>query len=139
MTIKEIAQLAGVSISTVSKIVNEKDHNINPQTRERVLKIVKEYNYTPYGMVKTLSNSKTFLLGVLLKNASKSFSIVNGILKTAQKSGYHILLLDSQNDTGQELKHLTAIWKNKILTSVFSMLHFVQTLCRLILKKLVIC
>lgn len=114
MTIKEIAQLAGVSISTVSKIVNEKDHNINPQTRERVLKIVKEYNYTPYGMVKTLSNSKTFLLGVLLKNASKSFSIVNGILETAQKSGYHILLLDSQNDTGQELKHLTALCKNKI-------------------------
>lgn len=46
MTIKEIAQLAGVSISTVSKIVNGKDANINTETRNRVLKIVKEYNYT---------------------------------------------------------------------------------------------
>ena len=45
MTIKEIASLAGVSISTVSKIVNNKDQNINPETRSRVLKIVKEYNY----------------------------------------------------------------------------------------------
>ena len=52
MTIKEIASLAGVSISTVSKIVNNKDQNINPETRRRVLTIVKEYNYTPYGMVK---------------------------------------------------------------------------------------
>ena len=43
MTIKEIAQLAGVSISTVSKIVNGKDANINTETRNRVLKIVKEY------------------------------------------------------------------------------------------------
>ena len=42
MTIREIAQLAGVSISTVSKIVNNKDANINAETRRRVLKIVKD-------------------------------------------------------------------------------------------------
>lgn len=47
MNIKEIAQLAGVSTSTVSKIVNQKDESISQETRERVLKIVKEYNYTP--------------------------------------------------------------------------------------------
>ena len=67
MTIKEIAQLAGVSISTVSKIVNDKASTISPSTKERVLKIVKEYNYTPYGMVKDTSNARTFLLGVLLR------------------------------------------------------------------------
>ena len=48
MTIKEIAALAGVSISTVSKIMNHKDASISPETRERVLRIVKEFNYTPY-------------------------------------------------------------------------------------------
>ena len=52
MTIKEIAKLAGVSISTVSKIVNNKADNINIETRNRVLKIVKEYNYTPYAQPK---------------------------------------------------------------------------------------
>ena len=54
MTIKEIAKLAGVSISTVSKIVNNKADNINIETRNRVLKIVKEYNYTPYGTAKNI-------------------------------------------------------------------------------------
>ena len=58
MTIKEIAALAGVSISTVSKIVNNKDQNIAAETRNKVLEIVKEYNYTPYGMVKNLSTAK---------------------------------------------------------------------------------
>ena len=62
MTIKEIAQIAGVSISTVSKIVNNKDENINPETRNRVLKIVKEYNYSPYSMVKNSPETKTFIL-----------------------------------------------------------------------------
>ena len=41
MTIKEIANLAGVSISTVSKVINNKAQNINPETSNRVLKIVK--------------------------------------------------------------------------------------------------
>jgi len=43
MTIKDIANIAGVSISTVSKIVNNKDQGINENTRNHVLKIVKEY------------------------------------------------------------------------------------------------
>ena len=53
MNIKEIAELAGVSPSTVSKIMNHKDETISSETRERVLKIVKEYNYTPYASAKT--------------------------------------------------------------------------------------
>ncbi len=71
MTIKEIAKLADVSVSTVSKVINDKADNINPQTRSRVLKIVKEYNFTPYGTVKSVSRAKKFMLGVLLRNASK--------------------------------------------------------------------
>ena len=47
MTIKEIAKLAGVSISTVSKIMNNKDESISAETRENVLRIAKEYNYKP--------------------------------------------------------------------------------------------
>ena len=47
MTIKEIAQLSGVSISTVSKIMNHKDEHISPETREKVLSIAKEYTILP--------------------------------------------------------------------------------------------
>ena len=107
MTIKEIAQLAGVSISTVSKIVNNKDQNIHPETRSRVLKIVKEYNYTPYGTVKNLSNAKSFLLAVLLRSSDFSPLLLNGILETAQEHGYNVLLFDSQADLQTELKHIT--------------------------------
>ena len=53
MTIKEIAKLAGVSISTVSKIMNNKDESISAETRENVLRIAKEYNYKPYASVLT--------------------------------------------------------------------------------------
>lgn len=114
MTIKEIANLAGVSISTVSKIVNKKDQNINPKTRDRVLQIVKEYNYTPYGSVKNLAPTKSFILGVLLRNASKSSLFINGILQTAQEHGYNIMLLDSHKDPTLELRHITSLCRSHV-------------------------
>lgn len=112
MTIKEIANLAGVSISTVSKIINNKDQNINPETRSRVLKIVKDYNYTPYGNVKNISTAKSFQIGVLLRSGSQTNLMLNGILHAAQESGYSILLYDSGNDMEMELKHITSLCKN---------------------------
>lgn len=115
MTIKEIAQLAGVSTSTVSRIVNNKDQNINPQTRSRVLKIVKEYNYTPYGDVKNISGTKKFVIGVLLRSISEVSSLMlEGILETAQEFGYTIMLLNSQNSLETEAKHITAFCKNNV-------------------------
>lgn len=115
MTITEIAKLAGVSVSTVSKIINNKDQSINPQTRSRVLQIVKEYNYTPYGAVKNNSGVKKFVLGVLFRNmTSTNQLILEGILHTAQAHGYTVLLLDSQNNMETETKHITALCKNDV-------------------------
>lgn len=115
MTITEIAQLAGVSVSTVSKIINNKDSNISAKTRTHVLQIVKEYNYSPYSSIKNTSQAKTFTLAVLLKDIKqKHQTIISGILRTAQKSGYNIMVFDSQNDISAELKHITSICKNKI-------------------------
>ena len=48
MNIQEVAKLAKVSVSTVSKIINGKDNDISEPTRKRVLKIVEEQNYIPY-------------------------------------------------------------------------------------------
>lgn len=114
MTIKEIAKLAGVSISTVSKIVNNKDENINIDTRNRVLKVVKDYNYTPYGTIKVISDVKTFMLGVLLPSMPKTNLFLNGTIAAAQKNGYSVLIYDSENDPSTELKNITSLCKNKV-------------------------
>lgn len=114
MTIKEIAGLAGVSIATVSKVVNGKDQNINPATRDKVLRIVKEYNYTPYSSIKNISTAKTFLIGVLLSNASHHPDLINGIVEEAQKHGYSILLSDSCQTPELELKHITSLVKKQV-------------------------
>ena len=69
MNISKLAQLAGVSVSTVSKIMNNKDESISAATRERVLKIAKEYHYQPYAAALS-KDSKTWTLGVLLRSSA---------------------------------------------------------------------
>lgn len=108
MTINDVAKLAGVSPSTVSKIVNNKAANINSETIERVLKIVKEYHYSPYGFAINTSKTKTFILGVLFRSVSNPV-LLEGIVHAAQESGYSILIHESAMDTKTELKNITSL------------------------------
>ena len=112
MNIKEIAQLAGVSTYTVSKIVNQKDESISQETRERVLKIVKEYNYTPYSSA--ASHQKTWVIGILLRSSISFDKTLDGIIQTAQKNRYTTIVCNSNSSTEQEFKNITALCKNNV-------------------------
>ncbi|MFR8170116.1 MAG: PfkB family carbohydrate kinase [Marvinbryantia sp.] len=114
MTIKEIAALAGVSTSTVSKIMNGKDQNIHPDTRSRVLKVVKEHHYEPYSTVKNNVMPKKFLIGLLLSSFSNVSSLMTGIIKAAQEHGYQVLLFHSNTSMEQELKNITALCSARV-------------------------
>ncbi len=114
MTINEIARLADVSISTVSKIMNHKDQNITAGTREKVLQIAKEYNYVPYASARSASVSKTFLLGVLMPDLSQCGKLLEGILDRAARQGYRVIPCSSQGDAETELKHISALCRAKV-------------------------
>lgn len=114
MTINEIASLAGVSISTVSKIMNHKDQNITAETREKVLQIAKEYNYVPYASARSASTSKTFLLGVLMPDLYQRGRLLEGILDQAAGQGYRVIPCSSQGDAQTELKHISALCRAKV-------------------------
>lgn len=113
MNIKDIAKLAGVSASTVSKIVNKKDQSISQTTRERVLKIVNEYNYTPYSTGINTATS-TGIIGVLIHSSITATSTLNGIICEAQSHGYTPLVLNSYGDPDQELKNMTSLVNKQV-------------------------
>ena len=112
MTIREIAELAGVSTSTVSKIMNNKAEHITPETRARVLALAKEYHYVPYAAIKSASRTKTFIIGVLAKDITATNPILTGVMEAARGAGYSVLLLDSHNAPEQELKNIAALCSN---------------------------
>jgi ribokinase len=116
MTVRigDIAQLAGVSISTVSKIINGKDQTINPKTRERVLSIVKEYNYVPYSSAKTVAAKKNFLIGFLSSGSSRMQAVLAGVVDKSQRRNYGVLVCSSNEDYRQEMKCITILCRNKV-------------------------
>lgn len=113
MNIRELADLAGVSASTVSKIMNNKDSSISPSTRERVLQIAKQYNYQSYSSL-IEKGTTTLTLGVLFRSASTMNMTLNGILEAAQEAGYTILLRESGNNLEKEAQNISVLCSHHV-------------------------
>lgn len=105
MNIKDFAGLAGVSVSTVSKIMNGKDSSISSVTRERILNLAKEYNYTPYAGVLNNTAKKSFLLGVLLNERHQYGDLLAGIMAAAAADNYNVIVCTGSDKAGYN-KHL---------------------------------
>lgn len=113
MNIRELAELAGVSASTVSKIMNNKDSSISPSTRERVLQIAKQYNYQSYSSLLD-KGTTTLTLGVVFRRASTINMTLNGILKAAQDAGYTVMLRESGDDLEREARNLSVLCSHHV-------------------------
>lgn len=113
MNIRELSRLAEVSVSTVSKIMNNKDDSISASTRERVLRIAKEYNYQPYASVME-KDIRTLTLGILFRCSQSINMTLNGILDTAQNLGYSIILRESNLDPEMEFKNISILYSHRI-------------------------
>lgn len=109
-TIDNVAQLAGVSIKTVSRVVN-KEPNVRPETRDRVLEAIARLNYHPNLSARSLAGNRSYVLGLLYDNPSANYVIdlQSGVLSTSHAEGYDLLIhpCDYQHpDIVQEISNL---------------------------------
>lgn len=111
VTIKDIAQEAGVSIATVSKVLNKKDHHISAATVERIMKIVQEYNYIPNGLASSMVTKKTKTLGLLIPDITNPFfpEIARGVEDKANEEGYSVIYCNTDDDLVKEEKCLSML------------------------------
>jgi LacI family transcriptional regulator len=107
MTIKDVAKLAGVSISTVSRVIND-SKPVTEELRQRVLDVIEETNYVPNPLARSLVTKKSRLIGVVVPDVSDTFvnEILNGIEDVAKNNGYDVLLSNTYSDKSQEYKSL---------------------------------
>lgn len=92
-TIHDVAKRAGVSIKTVSRVIN-KEPNVRDETREKVAKAVAALGYRPDPSARRLAGNRSFLMGLLYDNPSASYviNIQTGVLKVCQQEGYDLLI-----------------------------------------------
>jgi len=92
-TIADVASLAGVSIKTVSRVVN-REPNVRPDTHQRVEKAIRELHYTPNTSARSLAGNRSFLIGLLYVNPAASYiiNILTGAVDACRAGGFELLL-----------------------------------------------
>ena len=110
-TIKDVARESGVSIATVSKIINGKDEHISQATRQRVFQTVDALGYVQNSMAKGLKESNTRTLGLVIPDISNAFpEMAKGAQEEAFSHGYTMLFGSTDNNYVQEEKFLEKIF-----------------------------
>ena len=119
MNIRDIARLAGVGVSTVSRVIN--DHpDVKDETREKILKIIKESNYIPNNSARILKKNNTNNIGVLVKGVFNPFfaEMINIIGNRINEAGYTMILQQNDYATEDDVDNLIAFVKEKRLQGI---------------------
>jgi LacI family transcriptional regulator len=107
-TMKDIATEVGVSITTVSKILNHVDMHISEATRERVLGLARQYHYVPNEIAKGLRRKSSNMIGVITYDIADPYvaKIVIGIESICKANGISVLICNTNPEEASELDNL---------------------------------
>ncbi|MBN1963895.1 MAG: LacI family DNA-binding transcriptional regulator [Anaerolineae bacterium] len=103
VTLEDVAQIAGVSHMTVSRVVNNRE-GVSAETRRQVHEAINELGYRPSRIARSLVMDKTFTIGLLVPDITNPFfaEVVRGIEDVAWQSDYHVLLANSNENPARE-------------------------------------
>ena len=111
LTIKDIAELAQTSKTTVSFYLNGKYEKMSQETRDKIKRVIEETNYKPSIVARSLNSKRTKLIGVLIGDITNSFSnqIVKGIEDIAHQNGYQVMIGNSNYNQESEDKYIESM------------------------------
>ena len=110
ISIKEIADIAGVSVATVSRVING-NGRFSEETRARVCEVIKEYGYSPNQLARSLRTNHTQVIGIIVPDITNEFfaSVSLQIQENLLKYGYSTIICNTNEDLQVELKHISLL------------------------------
>jgi len=110
ITIKEIAKLAGVSRTTVSRVLSG-GNLVSKNTRDRILEIIKEREYKPSIIAQSLRTNRTRTIGLVLADIENPFysRVAKGVIDAAEAKNYNVILCNSNNDIKSEERDIRTL------------------------------
>lgn len=114
VTIQDVAKEAGVSITTVSRVINN-NYPVKKETREKVEKIIEEMNFTPNSLARGLIKKKTDTVGILVPSITNIFFplVINGVEHFMEKKGYTLIMCDTK-DRKTEMRQLRNLTERRV-------------------------
>jgi len=115
VTISDIAKQAKVSSTTVSRVLNNSGY-VKEDTKQRILDVIKEMNYTPSAIARSLSKSETNTIGVIVPDITNGYfgEIIKGISEIAEKNNLNIILFNTDNYLDKEVRALNLLKEQRI-------------------------
>ncbi len=120
VTIKEVAEKAGVSIATVSRVINNSDQ-VSELVRERVLEVITELEFRPNPVARSLVMKKSRLIGVVVPDMSSYFlgEIMNGIEEITRTYQYDIIVCNTRGSHELESRYLDLFYAKQVEGIIF--------------------
>jgi DNA-binding LacI/PurR family transcriptional regulator len=114
-TIIDIAKSLGVAPSTVSRALNNKAE-INPETRQAILKVAYELDYKPNLLAQSLNRGETHTIGVIIPNIERPFfaGVLAGIQNVASNAGYRVIICQSNETHQTEILNVQALIASRV-------------------------
>jgi len=120
VTIKDVAQLAGVSISTVSRVINN-SKPVSPAVRRKVLEAIEELDYKPNQVARSLVTKKSNLIGIVLTDIRNYYiaNMIRGIEEVGRMYDYDIILSSSYGEANREIELLELLRSKQVEGVIF--------------------
>ncbi|MBO8157396.1 MAG: LacI family DNA-binding transcriptional regulator [Bacillaceae bacterium] len=114
-SIKDVAKKAGVSVTTVSRVINNRGY-ISKDTRKKVEAAMKEINYQPNQIARALLKNQSFLLGVIVPDSNHPLfsELIKVIEMYASEKNYKILICNSLDHPEKELNYINMLRQNRV-------------------------
>ena len=112
--LKDVAKLAGVSLGTASKVIN--NQYVRPEARLKVEEAMQELDYTPNAIARSLKANSTKTIGIMIPDISSPVvgKVLRGIEKIGRGSGYSILLYNTTRNTRLEEDAIQAFMRSQV-------------------------
>lgn len=139
-TIREVAKLAGVSVATASRALNNSDYPVNAKLRQKVKEAAEQLEYVPNIIARSLRGDTSKDIGLVIPNVSNPFYLQTmlGINDVLAQNSYHMILCNTMRDVEQEHRFLCQLYerqtKGVILSSVDDNAELIQKYSKLGMK-----
>lgn len=120
VTIKDVAKKANVSISTVSRVIND-SKPVSDEIKKRVLDVIRDTGYSPNPVARSLVMKKSRTIGVIVPDIASSYigEVLNAMEEIAKTYSYEIILCNAYGEEEQELKYLNLLNAKQVEGVVF--------------------
>ncbi len=124
VTIYDVAREAGVSMATVSRVVNG-NKNVKENTRKKVLEVIDRLDYRPNAVARGLASKKTTTVGVVIPNIANAYfaTLAKGIDDIADMYKYNIVLANSDENDEKEINVVNTLFSKQVDGIIFMGYH----------------